>query len=583
MTTGKYPTRELILTNSYHAAARFRNPVVSALLALAILLGKAIVCRYAPGRTVFFDAMLIVPISMFAYHEGLIMGLVAGLVASAADVVMSAKMAELLIPAYWASGVVRMATVARLFSLEVVAAIVAMLSRRARHDMIKADKRTKKYLKKISLLEDYSAAIEEDARGKEAEFERNLLKYSSLVYLLEESAQKIYSSLEIERLFQSLFRVLEECFGSTCASIYLRDARNGSYFLASASGGDNAPSDAIPMMLRPEEPQLAELMRTRRATCWHGEDGTDALGQRDRSMRAIASGALVDKADVVGVVNIHTVDRPAPPDVMLLGVVCNIASIALANARLFSEVQWLAEQDPLTKLYNRRTFHQQLESQLSIQGANSGQFALLMLDIDHFKSFNDTYGHQAGDAVLEWFARHCEEWTGEANLVFRYGGEEFTVIMPNTDADAAGRLAEQVRKRVENTTFEYDGNELKVMLSCGVAVFPANGTTADGLIRKADRALYRAKGAGRNAVVVSETGPGHDTAIVPYEVQMATSRTARPTNSRPGATGGGTARRPAARTTVGGRSDGGASPAKPDESPGGRAAAAERRRRRAVL
>jgi len=523
VTTARHAAPELLLHGRLQAYSKFRSPIISSLLALAILLGKAIVCQHAPGRVVFFDAMLMIPVSMLAFNEGLATGLVAGVVTSAIDVVMSAKMASLLIPVYLSSASIRSAFIARLFSFEVVAAIVALMSCKTRRQMVEVERRTEKYLKKIHLLEEHTEAIQRDARDKQAEFKKSLFKYSSLVYLLEESAQKIYSSLDIERLFQSLFRVLEECFGASCASIYLKDTRNGSFFLATASGADNPSGDAIPMMVRPDDFHIAELIRTRRAIRWTDEAYTGQFDAAHQRLPAVMSGMLVDKGDVVGVVNVHTVDREDPPDARLMGMVCNIASIAFANARLFGEVQWMAERDPLTKLYNRRTFHQRLDAEVAGAGEQSGQFSLLMLDIDHFKAFNDTYGHQAGDAVLEWFAQHCQEWAGEGNPVFRYGGEEFTVIMPGADTEAGQYLAEKIRRRIADTSFQYDGHELKVMLSCGVAVYPDNGSGADELVRKADRALYKAKDAGRNAVVVSETGPGHDTAIVPYQVKVAGS------------------------------------------------------------
>ena len=516
-------TEEQVLAfhTALRAASRFRSPVIGALLILAILLGKAIVCRHAPDRALFFDAMLMVPISILAYHEGLATGLVAGILATAVDVVIGAQSSDRLIPAYLAAGGVKTAVIARLFTLEVLATIVAVLSYRARQKTKQANRKTERHLKRIYLLEKHSEAIARDARDKQAQFEKRLLRYSSLVYLLEESVQKISSNLETKHLFESLFRVLEECFGSTCASVYLKDPRSRSYFLASAFGAEDNASDRVPMMLRPDEFEVTELERLCTATRWEEPHQVEAFAQAGRRPPSVISGSLVDKGEVVGIIHIHAVDRPGKPDIVLMGMVCNIASIALANARLFGKVQWMADRDPLTALYNRRAFHDRLEKEVVMRAAESEPLALLMLDIDHFKSFNDTYGHQAGDAVLEWFARHCEDCAGDGNTVFRFGGEEFTVIVPGADVHAAQALAERLRQRIEQATFTYGGIDLKVTLSCGVAVFPQNSANAEELVRKADRAMYRAKGAGRNAVAVSDANSGHDSAIVPYEVRVA--------------------------------------------------------------
>ncbi|MFO7900899.1 MAG: diguanylate cyclase [Planctomycetota bacterium] len=534
---GRPRNPEALLEEWLRPRGRFRSPVVNSLLALAILLGKAIACQHSPGRAVIFDAMLMVPISMLAYYEGLATGMVAAVVTVAVDIVMSAKMTGVLIPQYVTSPITRNMALARLFSFEVLAAIVATLSRRARREMDESQQRIREYIRKIQRLEEHNEAIEQEARDKEAEFEKSLLKYSSLVYLLEESAQKIYSNLEIDRLFNSLFRVLEECFGSTCASVYLKNNHNEAFLLANACGAEQWEYD-IPMLVRSDDPQVAELIQSHRPTWWGDRQYAERFADAPKTIPAVMSGVLVDKTEVVGIVNVHAVDRVDPPDVMLMGMVCNIASIAFANARLFGEVQWMAERDPLTKLYNRRTFHDEMVAQIAARTADSGSFGLLMLDIDHFKAFNDTYGHQAGDAVLEWFASHCKRWAGEENPVFRYGGEEFTIIMPRADARAARNLAEKIRRRINEMTFHYGQNELQVMLSCGVAVFPENGLDDDELVRKADRALYRAKASGRNRVVVSRAAPGEDSSVVSYQTKVA-----RTQGSGPAAPGGPAGRR----------------------------------------
>ena len=499
---------------------RLRSPAIGALLILAILLGKAIVCQHAPGRAVMFDAMLLVPISLMAYHEGIVTALVAGMVAAAADVIISSKMAGTVIPLYLASNGAGTDAIARLFSMEVVATAVAVLSYRARIEAIAAERRTEDYLKKIDLLEKHSEAIENDARNREAEFERSLIKYSSLVYLLEESAQKIYSNLEVDRLFQSLFHVLEECFGATCSSVYLKNARDGSYFLADTSGADQVTGHSIPMILDRESQAVTDLENNRRGICWQDRYPDPAA----RPIAAVISGSLLDKGEPMGVINIHSVDGTIDPDARLMGMVCNIASIAMANARLFGDVQWLAGHDPLTRLRNRRTFHEHLESQIATRAGlpgPDGQFALLMLDIDHFKSFNDTYGHQAGDAVLAWFANHCQECAGQDNFVYRYGGEEFTVIIPAASRDLATGIAERIRSHIQSASFTYGDVNLKVTLSCGIAMCPQHGSNGDELVRKADHAMYEAKNIGRNTVVLSSVLGGSDSTLIPYEIRSA--------------------------------------------------------------
>jgi diguanylate cyclase (GGDEF)-like protein len=514
----------LALERTLRSAHRFRGSAFGALLTLAILLGKAVVCQHAPGRSVFFDAMLMIPISMLAYQEGVVTGLVAAMLTTAVDVVFGAQAAAVTIPTYLSDPLTRSSVVARLFSFEVLALIVATLSYRARRQTHQARKQTEAYLSRIRDLQRHNEAIAQDARDRQAVFEKRILRYSSLLHLLEESARKINANLEIKRLFQSLFRVLEECFGSQCASVFLLDERTGAYYLASAYGADEH-GEHIPMMLQSDNPLVQHLEATTKSVFWRGSDKTATIA-KSWPMPVAMSGVLIDKGSVTGIVNVHLTDRSTQPDSQLMGMVCNIASIALVNSRLFGEVRWMADRDPLTKLHNRRAFHRDLDEQLATCRETGRPVSLLMLDIDHFKSFNDTYGHQAGDAVLSWFANHCVDVAGPASHVYRYGGEEFNVLMPATDVAAAQKLAEELRRSAGASTFRYDGVDLRLTISVGVATAPNHATGSDELVRKADRSLYRAKGAGRNAVAVSDAKPGAGATVVPYEVRVAaTSRT----------------------------------------------------------
>jgi len=491
------------LESSLEGLRKLRSPVIGSLLILAILLGKGLICQHAPERAVFFDVMLMIPISMLAYREGLATGLVAGLVAAAGDLVITAQVLQTPLPVYLASYSARSAAVTRLFSMEALATITSTLSLRARRQNEEAERRTEAYLKRIYQLQRRTEEAERDARQQQEVFERDLLKYSSLVYLLEESAQKLYSNLDADRLFQSLFRVLEECFGSTSASVYLKVPEDGSYLLAHASCNDD--DNPIPMILRPDQPAVRQLESSLQAVAWDDDPYSSSLAEAGEAAPAVISGVLLDKGAPTGIINVHEVDHATSPDPRLMGVVANIASIALANARLFGEVQWLAERDPLTKLYNRRTFHKQLADLIDRSRGRSDVFALLMLDIDHFKAFNDTYGHQAGDAVLEWFGHLCQQCAGDKNPLFRYGGEEFTLLMPGGDTGRAHEMAERMREQIERTAFRHGDMELKVTLSCGIAVFPENGSDGDDIVRGADRAMYRAKAAGRNLVAVARS------------------------------------------------------------------------------
>src|SRR6185503_11249199 len=159
--------------------------------------------------------------------------------------------------------------------------------------------------------------------------------------------------------------------------------------------------------------------------------------------------------------------------------------------------------DGLTGLYNRRAFDEMLGREMARHERQSGRMALLLLDIDHFKSLNDTLGHLAGDAALRHVARVVLQALRKGDLPARYGGEEFAAILPATDESGALKLAERVRKALEAGQTVFEGARIAVTASFGTAVWPADGQEIDSLVAAADRALYAAKEAGRNRVVAA--------------------------------------------------------------------------------
>ncbi len=167
-----------------------------------------------------------------------------------------------------------------------------------------------------------------------------------------------------------------------------------------------------------------------------------------------------------------------------------------------AELERLSVTDELTGLANRRRLTTELERELQRSDRHKRTFAVLMLDVDRFKQFNDTHGHPAGDAVLKALAAILGECAREVDTVARYGGEEFLIILPETKATGAAQLAERVRSVTEQHRFAIgaEAEGVQVTVSIGYAVFPDHAKTADDLVQAADEALYRSKGAGRNRV-----------------------------------------------------------------------------------
>jgi diguanylate cyclase (GGDEF)-like protein/PAS domain S-box-containing protein len=173
--------------------------------------------------------------------------------------------------------------------------------------------------------------------------------------------------------------------------------------------------------------------------------------------------------------------------------------------RLRAELQEQAIRDPLTNVYNRRYLADAMDRELAQVGRSEKPASVVILDIDYFKQFNDTYGHRCGDFVLQYIARFLGERIRRGDVLCRYGGEEFVIFMPNAPLESAFQRAETWRNDIANAFIEYEDLHLKTSFSAGVAGFPVHGSTSDAILNVADKALYQAKNSGRNRVVLGET------------------------------------------------------------------------------
>ncbi len=173
----------------------------------------------------------------------------------------------------------------------------------------------------------------------------------------------------------------------------------------------------------------------------------------------------------------------------------------LIKSRDFEQQYKLATTDGLTELYNHRYFQEQIRMQIEQSKRYNHNFSLIIIDIDFFKKFNDTFGHQSGDAVLRQVAQTLKKNVRSTDIVCRYGGEEMSIILPNTGKDEAFSTAQKICERVANKKFKLSGDkETNVTISLGVSTFPYDGDNASSIIEAADKRLYNAKNNGRNQV-----------------------------------------------------------------------------------
>ena len=217
-------------------------------------------------------------------------------------------------------------------------------------------------------------------------------------------------------------------------------------------------------------------------------------------IRPVAAVPLIYQERFMGVLMVRSDDSTRiwqETEILLLRTVADQVTVAVNHARLFAQTQQQALTDGLTGCFNRRFFEMQLERDMHLATRMRQPVSLILLDVDHFKRVNDTFGHDAGDVALRQLADSLRQELRGVDTAARYGGEEFAVILPQAGVEGAVAVAERLRARIERTEVPGVGF---ITASFGVATYPLHATSRDMLVGTADRALYNAKNTGRNRV-----------------------------------------------------------------------------------
>jgi diguanylate cyclase (GGDEF)-like protein len=216
------------------------------------------------------------------------------------------------------------------------------------------------------------------------------------------------------------------------------------------------------------------------------EEGLRSYALFPLSSRERAIGVLAIGSSQTGVFDEATLARLQP--------LADAVALALENVRLFQKTRELSITDEVTPLHNFRYFHQALERELKLVNRYGGALSLLFIDLDRFKPINDTYGHLRGSRTLREVGFLVRAGVRETDIPARYGGDEFVVILPQTDAESARILAEKLRRLVEGHTFlQEEGINARLGVSLGLATYPVEANTKEGLIRLADKRMYEDK------------------------------------------------------------------------------------------
>jgi len=345
-----------------------------------------------------------------------------------------------------------------------------------------SDRLARAALTRIWALTDPVITRQRQLLEQNGELQRRYGQARALIDLMAEFNETMQLAAVLDRLSFGLSRF----FAGDGVAIWIR-ASQGQFELAVKV------AEEFPSSLNPHDRWVSTVMA--------GDAGLVLPFWLDREMPCMAAPLLDAQAHRIGIVALTSRRRPAytVEDGAFLRTVIGHAALAIQNATMYEFIDTLSRVDPLTGLQNRREFDRLLQQALADAQQAGQQVSLIMADIDHFKGINDRFGHQEGDRALQQIGRLIQSVPRRAtDGAFRIGGEEFAVLMGDTDKSGAVALSETLRGVTEGAKLLASGGPVTVSL--GVATFPADGIDATALVAAADRALYQAKAGGRNRV-----------------------------------------------------------------------------------
>ncbi len=321
--------------------------------------------------------------------------------------------------------------------------------------------------------------------------------------VLFEAAKAVSGTLDLRTVLDSLVTVTCRAFGYENGALLLVEADTGDLVVEAAYGYHHP---VVGVRVAVGTGISGWVARTGSPLMVDDVSQDLRYYQIDDRIRSEMAVPLIAEGKVLGVFNIESTRLSAfgPRDLHLLGTLASYAVVAIQNARLYEQAQRLAITDGLTELYNHRYFYEALERLLERARRDAQPLAIIMAEIDRFKHHNDTYGHKSGDEVLRTIAGLLRRGSRPSDIVARYGGDEFMVVLPGASGAAAYETAERLRRTVEAYPLLANGDVItSVTMSVGVAAFPQDGATANALVEAVDRAQYIAKRSGGNKVHAS--------------------------------------------------------------------------------
>ncbi len=304
--------------------------------------------------------------------------------------------------------------------------------------------------------------------------------------------------LDVRELMQKVCRVTREAFNLDHVAVLLLEEER---LIFRAHDGVLTPSIAVETELPPGSGLCSQVLESGKPVLENDVASVPGYMPGFMETRSEMCIPLISFGEMLGVITLESARADAfqEADTQPLESVADMCANAIQNARYLERFKQLAYVDGLTGIFNRRFFEMEIRDEIERVSRYENTFAVLMIDIDQFKRLNDEFGHLLGDEVLRQISMIFKQHVRKIDRVFRYGGEEFAILLPQTPLGGASLVAEKLRRVVER--WQFPGVPRSVTISVGIAECPLNGRGRDDVVRAADTALYIAKQSGRNRAV----------------------------------------------------------------------------------
>lgn len=320
-------------------------------------------------------------------------------------------------------------------------------------------------------------------------------------------ARRMSSVLDLAELAEAMLKPITRAVGASQASLLLSsDGYFTSQFAERLVEGEatismklNKGSPIVLWLAREDKPLSRELIETSPEFKGLWEVERKSLEALDVELFC----PVKSKGSLIGILALskkHSGGSYSADDMDLLMTLASEAGVVIENAQLYGRARERAHTDELTGLFNHRYFHERIDEEISRCSRFGDIFSLVFVDLDLFKAYNDIYGHLAGDDMLKQIGSYIKSSVRSIDMAFRYGGDEFTVILPQASLEDAQKVAERIRKRIE---VEMDSKGAPLTCSFGIASWPTDGVMREEIIHAADAALYNAKQMGRNRICLA--------------------------------------------------------------------------------